>query len=60
MTTVGYGDIYPITGKERALSLISMLISCIVYAYTIGSVGSLVTRHNMHAAHYKEKMTYVN
>lgn len=50
MTTVGYGDIHPNTPKERAWTLITMLISCVVYAYTIGSIGSLVTRHNMHAA----------
>ena len=60
MTTVGYGDIHPNTPRERALTLITMLISCVVYAYTIGSIGSLVNRHNMHAAQYKEKMTYVN
>lgn len=50
MTTVGYGDIHPNTPRERALTLITMLVSCVVYAYTIGSIGSLVTRHNMHAA----------
>lgn len=47
MTTVGYGDIHPNTQRERALTLITILISCVVYAYTIGSIGSLVNRHNM-------------
>lgn len=60
MTTVGYGDIHPNTPKERALTLITMLVSCVVYAYTIGSIGSLVTKHNMYSQQYKEKMTYVN
>ena len=60
MTTVGYGDIHPNTPKERALTLITMLVSCVVYAYTIGSIGSLVTKHNMYTQQYKEKMTYVN
>lgn len=50
MTTVGYGDIHPNTPKERALTLITMLVSCVVYAYTIGSIGNLVSRHNMYAA----------
>lgn len=50
MTTVGYGDIHPNTPRERALTLITMLVSCVVYAYTIGSIGNLVSRHNMHAA----------
>jgi voltage-gated potassium channel len=50
MTTVGYGDIHPNTPKERALTLVTMLVSCVVYAYTIGSIGSLVSRHNMYAA----------
>lgn len=60
MTTVGYGDIHPNTPRERSLTLITMLVSCVVYAYTIGSIGNLVSRHNMYAAQYKEKMTYVN
>ena len=50
MTTVGYGDIHPNTPKERTLTLFTMLISCVVYAYTIGSIGNLVSRHNMYAA----------
>jgi Ion transport protein len=50
MTTVGYGDIHPNTPRERALTLITMLVSCVVYAYTIGSIGNLVSRHNMYAA----------
>jgi hypothetical protein len=44
MTTVGYGDIHPNTPKERTLTLFTMLVSCVVYAYTIGSIGSLVCR----------------
>ena len=43
MTTVGYGDIHPNTPKERVLTLFTMLISCVVYAYTIGCIGSLVS-----------------
>ena len=50
MTTVGYGDIHPNTPRERALTLITMLVSCVVYAYTIGSIGNLVSRHKMYAA----------
>lgn len=49
MTTVGYGDLHPNTPKERAVTLCTMLVSCVVYAYTIGSIGSMVTKHNMYA-----------
>ena len=31
-----------------------------MFAYTIGNIGELVTRLNLQAAQYKEKITYVN
>lgn len=42
MTTVGYGDIIPITNNEVIYSIISMVVACGIFAYTIGSIGGLI------------------
>lgn len=44
MTTVGYGDILPITVNEKLYAMCSMMIACGVFAYTIGNLGSLVSK----------------
>lgn len=60
MTTVGYGDTFPVTPSERGYSIFCIFIACGVFAYVIGSIGEMVTRYNEVAAIFKEKMTYVN
>lgn len=41
MITVGYGDIAPITDYERIYVIFFTLITCIVYAYVVNTIGSL-------------------
>lgn len=60
MTTVGYGDVHPSTPNERLYGFFAMLVACGVFAYTVGNIGEMVTRLNLQATQYKEKMTYVN
>jgi hypothetical protein len=59
MCSVGYGDFHPITTNERVVSIVAMLISSGIYAYIIGDIGRIVSNFNMLAAHYREKMIYV-
>jgi CRP-like cAMP-binding protein len=54
MTTVGYGDLAPITPLERACSIFGMLIACMIFTYTIGSISHLVTKNGIHVAQYKQ------
>ena len=35
MITVGYGDITPVSNPEILISIISMLISCGVFAFSV-------------------------
>ena len=42
MTTVGYGDLYPITELEMVFAMISMLVACGVFAYVVGSIETIV------------------
>lgn len=44
MTTTGYGDIVPVTMNEKIFSMLTMLLACGVFAYTIGSVTSSITK----------------
>jgi len=44
MSTVGYGDISPQSSPEKLYTIFSMIISCGVFAYIMGSIGTFVQR----------------
>ena len=46
MITVGYGDITPQTNAEMIQCIITMLICCGVFGYTINSIGVIVQELN--------------
>lgn len=60
MITVGYGDITPRTTFERIYTMMAMIIASGMFSFTINSIGTIVTRYNILAANYREKMNYVN
>jgi hypothetical protein len=60
MTTVGYGDIYPITNKEKLFAMLSMLVACGVFAYVVGSIETIVRRSNTIESQFKEKILHIN
>ncbi len=35
MTTVGFGEIHPLTGNEKIFTIFLILISIVVYAYSV-------------------------
>ena len=41
IATVGYGDIYAVTESEKIFATIAMIISCGVFAYIVGFLGSV-------------------
>jgi len=41
MTTVGYGDIKPITNDEKLFAIFGMFVACGVFAIAIGSLGAI-------------------
>lgn len=43
MTTVGYGDITPKNSTEYIFTNLTMLITCIVFGYTLNRIGWLLT-----------------
>ena len=52
MVTVGYGDIAPTNTYERLYVMVAMLIASGVFAYTINSIGTIVSRYNFLAVQY--------
>lgn len=60
MITVGYGDIIPKTTGERMYTMVAMIIASGMFSYTLNSIGTIVSRYNILAVNYKEKMNYVN
>jgi len=60
MFTVGYGDISALTSPERACCMVCMLISCVMYAYIVGSIGSLVKNSSQVADNLREQMINMN
>ena len=42
MTTVGYGDIRPITFIETVFVIFFNLVSCGVFAYSINRIGKIM------------------
>ena len=60
MTTVGYGDISPITYQEQIYSIFAMIFACGVFAYTVGSIGNLIASSNYNEQMQQERFKTVN
>lgn len=42
MITVGYGEIVPVSNIETIIAILSMLIACGVFAYTINAIRMII------------------
>jgi hypothetical protein len=42
MITVGYGDITPVTNKERMLVIFITFVSCGMFAFSVNQIGVIV------------------
>ncbi|KAL4453035.1 hypothetical protein ABPG73_015872 [Tetrahymena malaccensis] len=64
MITVGYGDITPITDIEKMYVIFFTLITCIVYAYVVNTIGSLFLEFSQKSAEFKKQryqvISYLN
>ena len=50
MTTLGYGDIYPVTHYERIYVVFVALISTLVFSFCMGNVAALISQAPTRAA----------
>merc|ERR1711907_689082 len=60
MSTIGYGDISPVTSAERIVACIMMLVGAGIYAYVVGSITSTVQTMEAGTRRYQELMDQLN
>ncbi|KAL4484634.1 hypothetical protein ABPG74_019811 [Tetrahymena malaccensis] len=60
MTTIGYGDITPFTYRERIFALVFCILSCFLFAFTMGSIGEILKQFSLKGEEFKQKMEMLN
>ena len=60
MAAVGYGEITPIEPNEVAFAMVIIILSSFLFAYSVNSIGTIVSNYNALATKYRERMMYVN
>jgi hypothetical protein len=60
MTTVGYGDVIPRSANEKVYAMAAMIIACGTFAYTVGSVGGIISKQSADETLYRERAIAVN
>ncbi|MFH1100731.1 MAG: cyclic nucleotide-binding domain-containing protein [Methanobacteriota archaeon] len=60
ITTVGYGDITPITDLQKILTMAAMIIGVGVYGFVIGNIASLLSNIDIAKTSFLKQMEDVN
>mmetsp|Transcript_24256 Transcript_24256/g.79089 ORF Transcript_24256/g.79089 Transcript_24256/m.79089 type:complete len:439 (-) Transcript_24256:59-1375(-) len=60
MSTIGYGDVIPVTNNERIVSILGMGIGASTYAYIVGNVCSIVGALDAETAAFYARMDTLN
>jgi hypothetical protein len=56
LTTVGYGDITPVTELETLYTIIVMIRGVTMYAYIIGNIASIIAGINAAKAVFQQRV----
>eukprot|EP00002_Diphylleia_rotans_P027719 TRINITY_DN5567_c0_g2_i5.p1 TRINITY_DN5567_c0_g2~~TRINITY_DN5567_c0_g2_i5.p1 ORF type:complete len:1014 (+),score=197.73 TRINITY_DN5567_c0_g2_i5:27-3044(+) len=56
MTTVGFGDIVPVTNWEKIFTIITMITGVSIYATIFGNMATLIAQLDASATRYREKL----
>jgi hypothetical protein len=60
MTTVGYGDVVPVSTSEKFYAIIASLIACAVFGYAIGMLGSIERTLHSSKNQFDERVIAIN
>lgn len=60
MNTVGYGDISPSNPLETIFVIVFIYMACIVFAYTLNSIGTILENIHKNQKEYMKEVNLVN
>ena len=60
MITLGYGDIVPVTIFEKIYVIFVTFISCGVFAYSVNTIGNIITEMTRKSTDFKQKMSLLS
>jgi hypothetical protein len=60
MITVGYGDIIPQNTLEMMVSIITSLIGCGVFAYSLNTIGTIISQINKKENEILDNLNMIN
>ena len=60
ITSIGYGDIHPVTWAERAVNIVVMLMGSILWGQLIGTFCSIIATFNPEGAEFRRMMDELN
>uniref|UniRef100_A0A061QTN1 Potassium sodium hyperpolarization-activated cyclic nucleotide-gated channel protein n=1 Tax=Tetraselmis sp. GSL018 TaxID=582737 RepID=A0A061QTN1_9CHLO len=60
LTTVGYGDVTPLTNAEKIVSMFAMVVGVTIFAYFMGSTASLITTINSSETAVTQKISQMD
>ena len=60
LTSIGYGDILPISTAERALCCLYMIISALSWTYVIGTAAGIAATLDPNKVMYQQTMDHLN
>ena len=60
MITVGYGDISPQNTPELLVTVVTMFVSCIMFAYSINFIWEVIREANEHSYNFNRQVTAIN
>lgn len=56
LTTVGYGDMTPVSSFARIYTMFVMLVGVVMYGLVIGNISTMMINHKAHKNRQREKM----